>query len=222
MRSAHRPKRGARNSGRGEPIEVTRAYAHLEPRGIVGHTLEELCITACSESMTARLFNQAVTSLCFQYLTIHRELREILTYRWRFTADIRGSFGAVSTRRFTQMKGAIPAAYFAASIDWPHVIARNAALLITEGEAKAIATCLVGVPTIALGGVDNFRSRARGWDLLPELEKIPWRNRRVFIVFDSDAATNPNVRAAERTLANELSWRGARVDITRLPELTHG
>jgi putative DNA primase/helicase len=59
--------------------------------------------------------------------------------------------------------------------------------------------------------------------LLPELEAIKWFGREVFITFDSDAASNPNVIAAEARLVDELMRkRGAKVTIVRLPPSDQG
>ena len=46
---------------------------------------------------------------------------------------------------------------------------------------------------------------------------IPWQGRPVFVCFDSDAATNPNVARAEYALAECLTAKGADVRIVRLP-----
>jgi len=51
---------------------------------------------------------------------------------------------------------------------------------------------------------------------------VTWAGRRVFLVFDSDAVTNPHVRRAERDLAAALRRAGAIVVIVRLPSAPDG
>jgi hypothetical protein len=99
-------------------------------------------------------------------------------------------------------------------------------LLITEGEKKAAKADQEGFPCIGLAGVECWSApRAKGEDgrakgkrkLLPELAAIPWKDRLVSIVYDSDLADKPNVQWAEWGLAEALRERGAVVKVVRLP-----
>lgn len=120
--------------------------------------------------------------------------------------------------RYIQPKGIPPYAYFprCQRVSWPEILADpNTPIGITEGEFKALAACICGFPTIALGGVYNF---TREGALLPELERIAWEGRRVFIVFDSDKEEKSDVLMAERLCA-ELVKRGAIPHLMRLPQL---
>jgi hypothetical protein len=58
--------------------------------------------------------------------------------------------------------------------------------------------------------------------LLPPLDQFTWKNRQVTIVFDSDAATNPNVAAASIRLAKELLRLGAVPKVATLPAAIDG
>jgi hypothetical protein len=93
-------------------------------------------------------------------------------------------------------------------------------LIITEGEKKCLAAVQAGLVCVAFSGVWSWRHRpvkdAPGVPI-DDLHVLPWATRRVVIVFDSDAATNEDVQAAERALAEELARRGAVVGIKRLP-----
>lgn len=89
-------------------------------------------------------------------------------------------------------------------------------LLVTEGEKKALKATQEGFPTIGLTGCTCWHV-AHSTRLLPDLERIKWKGRKVFIVFDSDSVTNPLVRADESQLAAALIERGAKVKIVRLP-----
>lgn len=91
------------------------------------------------------------------------------------------------------------------------------AVIITEGEAKAVRAGMEGFPVIALGGVWSFSTP--GGALLDELRAFEWYGRDVYIAFDSDAADNPQVLAAEARLVYELQAQGgARCRIVRLPQ----
>jgi len=104
-------------------------------------------------------------------------------------------------------------------------------LLITEGEKKALAATQFGFPCLGLVGVYGWQrkrdrdpeGRSTGpRELIPDLAAVAWAGRRVVIVYDSDAATNPNVRWAEWHLAEALAARGAVVAVARLPQEPDG
>jgi len=92
-------------------------------------------------------------------------------------------------------------------------------VFITEGEFKAAKGCKEGFPTIGLGGVFNFRSSSFGKCCIDELEAFNWVKRPTYIVFDSDATSNPNVINALNELAELLKRRGAFPYIVILPPL---
>lgn len=105
-------------------------------------------------------------------------------------------------RRYSQPSGTPVEAYFDPTIDWSKVFKdRKIDIYITEGEFKAIVMNKHGLTTIGLGGVNSYG----GEELTPLLQKITWKGRRVFIVYDSDAAVNENVRRAANKLAEVLS-----------------
>jgi hypothetical protein len=109
-------------------------------------------------------------------------------------------------QRFSQPKGTPVEAYFDPAVDWSKILNNpKIALHIVEGEIKAIAANKHGIIAIALGGVYSFG----GNTLTPLLQKVKWAGRRVFIVYDSDASTNPDVLRAESTLAAILADKGA-------------
>lgn len=128
-------------------------------------------------------------------------------------------FKAPKLQRYAQPPDSAVHAYFPHThgVNWRTVAADpSAALLIVEGEKKALAATVAGFPTIGLGGVYNYMERGR---LLPELERIRCKGRKVYIVFDSDAAHNPHIQAAEARLAAELSMaRGAALYLVRIPQ----
>jgi hypothetical protein len=142
-------------------------------------------------------------------------------YRVRYLEPLPGFAGAVEKpQRYAQAPGTLNEVYLPPLLkdSWA-TIAQNpsTAICITEGELKAASATGHGYPTIGLGGVDVWRSGRRGIDLLPQLKEIKWQGRDVVIIFDSDAAVNPAVTAAQRRLAKELVARGALPRIAAIP-----
>ncbi|VTS01851.1 DNA/RNA helicase, superfamily II OS=Thermoanaerobacterium thermosaccharolyticum M0795 GN=Thethe_02112 PE=4 SV=1: DUF3854: DUF927 [Gemmata massiliana] len=101
----------------------------------------------------------------------------------------------------------------------------TAELTITEGCKKALAATQHGFPCVSLPGVWNWVApreqrggkRTGRLALNDDLAGVTWTGRRVHIVFDSDAGTNPDVARAERALAGALRRHGADVRVVRLP-----
>jgi hypothetical protein len=93
-------------------------------------------------------------------------------------------------------------------------------LLITEGEKKAARADQDGFACVGLVGVYGFltgrpkdtNEKAVGQhELIQDLAIIEWRDRNVFIVYDSDLAANAKVQKAEPHLAGMLEKLGAKV-----------
>lgn len=97
-------------------------------------------------------------------------------------------------------------------------------LFFTEGEKKALAGTQNGYPTIGLIGVYGWKLKddSKVDSLLIDLASITWKERLVYICFDSDRASNPNVLEAEFRLAAVLAAQGAVVRIIVLPNLADG
>jgi hypothetical protein len=109
---------------------------------------------------------------------------------------------------------------------------------ITEGEKKTLALYRLAeheseglrfLP-IGLGGVWNWRGNVRKENdekgarrnvkgVIPDFNLITWDKRAVLIIFDSNVATNEQVRAARSLLAKELKRRGAIVHFVDLPQV---
>lgn len=98
----------------------------------------------------------------------------------------------------------------------------NELILFTEGEKKTLKANQEGFPTVGLTGVYGWRRRAEDNEsqTIEDLALIDFARRPVAIVFDSDAATNPKVQAAETRFKAELKRRSADAFIVRLPEPT--
>ena len=79
-------------------------------------------------------------------------------------------------------------------------------IFITEGEKKAAKATLEGFPCVGLSGVWNFKDSEN--EFLPELDEFIWKDRTVYIVFDSDISHKHAVKQAEIRLAINLLNRG--------------
>ncbi len=128
-------------------------------------------------------------------------------------------------RKYESPKGSTNRAYFppGTRAALPKAAAR---LIVTEGEKKAVKADQEGFPCVGLVGVYGWqKKRARDKEgkasgerqLIDGLAGIPWQGRPVYLCFDSDAATNPNVCWAEWHLAEALAGKGAIVKVVRLP-----
>lgn len=104
-------------------------------------------------------------------------------------------------------------------------------LLVTEGEKKAAKADQEGFRCIGLVGVygwmkgrpKNAEGKGEGQrELIPDLAAVAWQGRRVFIVYDSDLTTKPEVRWAEWHLAEGLRKAGAEVYAVRIPGAADG
>jgi putative DNA primase/helicase len=111
---------------------------------------------------------------------------------------------------------------------WTRTVLQNVSipLVITEGEKKAAKADQEQIACVGLVGVYGWqKKRIKDKDgkplgereLIPGLAAIPWERRAVYVCFDSDAASNPNVRRAEWHLAEVLTRHGAAVKVIRLP-----
>jgi hypothetical protein len=152
------------------------------------------------------------------------EGRRARFYRFRIFDHGGNGLGRVSTKnglRYLQAEGSLNEVYLPPFASWAAIKKDpTRPLIITEGELKAAFATRAGThPTIGLGGVWCFRAQKKGFLLLPQLGEFEWHDRTVFICFDSDAATNPDIAAAESVLAHELFQRGAIPRIVRLPSL---
>lgn len=139
-------------------------------------------------------------------------------YRVRYVEGVKNKDG--KDIRYTQPHNTGVCAYFPKNIDWRSVASdTKVGILITEGEFKAAKTCREGYACIGLGGVWNFRSGPSGQAFLPHLNEIDWLQRRVYICYDSDFKTNPNIRASMDDLAEEVADRGGLVYVLSLPDV---
>jgi len=136
-------------------------------------------------------------------------------------ARVKLDHAGAAGKRYRSPKGRGNHLYIPFAIDWHALCDVRRVLVITEGEKKTLAAIQAGLVCVGLSGVWSWRHRlVKDGPSAPidDLHVLPWAQRHVVIVFDSDAATTEDVRAAEQALAVELTRRGARVTMKRLPE----
>lgn len=155
------------------------------------------------------------------------EGKPIAFCRYRYLERAEGFAGnAKKAQRYAQKPGTLNQVYLPPLLSkpWSAMLADpSVPVVITEGEFKAAKACAEGFPTVGLGGVRMFRAAKRDLpELLPGLQDIDWNGRDVTIMYDSDAATNPEVLKAELDLAKVLVARGAEVRIGALPPTKEG
>lgn len=157
----------------------------------------------------------------FKYFTTEgKKIRGMMRGRW-LTKPV-GEFGQpIDAPKYLQTPNTPNHAYFPQgfkSVDWKAIEQDPTRyVVITEGEKKACCACKHGYPTIGLPGVWNWKATKRGVSFLPELEAFAWEQRPVFIAFDSDALTKPQVAYAITDLTKELTRRGAKVKVATIP-----
>ncbi|MFO0804408.1 MAG: DUF3854 domain-containing protein [Gemmataceae bacterium] len=100
-------------------------------------------------------------------------------------------------------------------------------IFVVESEFAAMVADQHGAAAVALGGVSMWsRPRAEGESdervLHPDLEQVVWKDRVVFIAFDSDTLYKSQPKHEEWAFAQALAGKGARVRIIRIPEKLGG
>ena len=138
------------------------------------------------------------------------------------------NFGDLTTKKkkepkYVQEPNSGVCAYFPKTTEWAEIATDPSfPIIITEGEFKAAKASKEGFACIGLGGIYSFKSSKLGVVFLPELLKINWVKRIVYIIYDSDFRTNKNVCQALNELAEELMGRGAMPHCVFLPQLDSG
>lgn len=187
---------------------------HFSLSGLNAKTIAKLMISYvnpnCDETITV-----PVPSACIPYFDLDGQLTAF--YRLR-TLTPWTPPGETKPRKYMQAASSGNHLYLPPLLQrlWREIAAdKTTQLLITEGEKKAACACLHGFATIGLGGVWNWRSAGQP---ISGLDQFDWRERKVFIAFDSpDIRTNLQVAAALAALSAELRQRGADVRIVELP-----
>lgn len=205
------------------------ALAKLASSGLGHIPMPLLHMEVLSPSQTAAVEGHfaAVPSICINYMDPRsphvdgQPLRHHPLYppfrRYRYLVDPPPDRKG-KVQRYVQPTKQGVCAYFPPLLDWNSILLdTDKRIFITEGELKACKATSMGFPTIGLGGVNNICSRKTQCEFLPELDKIDWATRDVFIVFDNDGQPKPDVLLAVAKLVEELQQRGGVCYLITLP-----
>lgn len=149
-------------------------------------------------------------------------------FRFRYLEQPeRKGFAALAVKkelRYGQAESTINELYLPPLVNWQAVAKdKTLPIIITEGELKAACgTAHTPYPCIGLGGVWCWKSNKARQPMLNQFDDFEWDGRPVYIVYDSDARTNPMVIQAENALCQALTARGAEPIVARLPPLSDG
>jgi len=92
-------------------------------------------------------------------------------------------------------------------------------LFATEGAKKADSLATAGVCAINLSGVWGFKSKNEfGAPILSaDFDLVAWKGRAVYLCFDSDITTKPQVRQALEVLGAHVQRKGGKPFVVQLP-----
>ena len=117
--------------------------------------------------------------------------------------------------KYLQPRGSGPRLYFVARC-LREVLEGDGPLWCVEGEKKALAVALLGLPTIGICGVEGWHVAGER-QLLRDFHAIRLQDRIVEVVPDGDFQSNPHVRRAMHRFGDALAARGARPRAVLLP-----
>lgn len=205
------------NGGKNAPLY----HAKLASSGIDAATAKKLGYRHLSATETKALgVKHPIQSMLIPYYGLDGKARKF--YRVRYLESTKKGFAKQTKekdQRYDQPSMA-PEVYFPKLLDWGKYLADTSRpLFITEGEYKAACATARGYPCIALGGVWNFCSRKNGVQLLPIFDQLKLAGRVVYIIYDSDSVTNPQVIMAENELCRQLTSKKALPMVVRLPNV---
>lgn len=192
------------------------AFSQLDSRDARRLGFEPLTAVQC------KLLKLAISRAGFKIPYFTPDGKQSKFFRYRYLEDTRAGFAIAAgtkVQRYTQPKGSPVDVYLPPPMttSWRTILLDpTQSIVITEGELKAACATKLSIPTIGLGGVWSFQSMKEGTPLITVLDEAEWAGREVYICYDSDGATNPQVVKAESRLAQRLLEKGAIVKICRL------
>jgi len=193
----------------------------LKRSGLTEADAKKLKLKSLTPEQTYKLIKEKIESYEIPYFDINGKL--IGFSRYRYIGKKKGfKSKEVKPQRYSQKRDTDSHLYFPPLVKWTDIAKDvSKSIIITEGEKKAAKSCKEGLPTIGLGGVWSFMSKRSNKEVIDDFLSIEWREREVSLLFDSDLATNENVKKALNKLAVQLTKLGAIVYIGYLKE-DHG
>jgi putative DNA primase/helicase len=189
-----------------------RALLYLKARGIGKTYATELGLRICFAS---DLFTQVMgkkshddrLAIVFPHVDIMNTVSPWWSARLVPTVQ-RTGFAALAPDKRGKMfcpPGEPPVAYLVPTLDWT-AVPRGERVYIHESAIKAANGARLDRWSLGLNGVRGWSAIKHGHALVDGLKDLPWRSGELkpFIVFDSNAATNPQVSDARVRLAAKL------------------
>ena len=209
--SAHDPK-------------VKLALDDVRKSGLSSDVLQKACIKLFSDGpdvLSRRLNlslpkgNQILSNAALMEIPYHDAEGNTIKYEYRLHPK-------VDDHKYLHPLGSSHTPYILPEV-WAVKDKANKPLWITEGAKKALKLVQHGESCIAISGVWGFRAGKddeTGSLLCNELESFAWKGRTVYLAFDTDLWTNPQVRkalyelqlhlTAREALVYACSWKGAK------------
>jgi hypothetical protein len=151
---------------------------------------------------------------------------------------VAGKDGALKEeRKYLGAPGAANRLYVPPGITLEQLADVTLPIVIVEGEKKALALwrlanhevdcprfIVVAIPGVwswlgvvgKTGGKNGERLDVKG--VIPDLDRIAWRERTIFILFDRNVHTNESVKAARKRLMRHLAQQGGASKLVDVPE----
>lgn len=111
-----------------------------------------------------------------------------------------------SPRKFNRPRGQGPSFNFAPAMR-DKILDPKTTLMIVEGSTRSMALASAGIPSLSMQGCYGWKSSATA--VIPDLEMIPIRGRKVIVGLDGDVSQKAEVNEALRRLAQFLTQKGA-------------
>lgn len=203
-----------------EPFDLKTAFAaKMKESKITPEAVKSLRMAPTTAAKAPKDTPFQEPGILIPYFDIDGQPTKFWRYRYLKQPDPKGFALKRKPLKYVQPAKTINELYLPPLVNWKAVATDPLTpILITEGELKAAcATLHTEYPCIGLGGVWSWKSDKKKMPMIPGFEEFNWEQRPVYIVYDSDAVTNPMVMQAENALAKALTSLGAEPHVVRLP-----
>ena len=217
-------------------------YGALEKSGIPSELVDQALLRRVNEQEGREIVGQKGKRDCAGILFPYYWPGDPHAVEYRIRRDhpdlVQATDGSIrQERKYLGARGAGNRLYIPPGMSLEQLADAKVPIIIVEGEKKALALCgranhesdrprfvVAAIPGVwswrgvvgKTGGKNGERLDVRG--AIPDLSRIVWEQRTVFILFDRNVHTNRDVAAARKALAFHLAKVGATVKFVNLPE----
>lgn len=181
----------------------------LKKSGILAETITLACIKEISPEQFQQESGYKIPCDSVYQIPYKDCQGNTILKRWRIFPGVKNNG---KTTKYLHPKGK-PAIPYISMSAWAVKSKVSIPLWLTEGEKKALKLAQHGEPAIAFSGVWNFKASDKrneeDQDLWSVLKDFGWKGRIVYLAFDADLWTNPQVRMALYELSLRLYAKGA-------------